>query len=85
MLGRQRGCTDRFHLCAAKEMRAKLLLEQVQARERAEQARAAAAAAKNAHLLEELDAFRGKHLDPNAHHWDEVRRSRCSLPRVRGY
>lgn len=25
----------------------------------------------------EADAFRGVHLDPNAHHWDEV-----SLPRV---
>lgn len=49
----------------------------MQARERAEQARAALAAAKNAHLLEELDAFRGKHLDPNAHHWDEVRSSRA--------
>lgn len=23
--------------------------------------------------LEEADAFRGVHLDPNAHHWDEVR------------
>lgn len=23
--------------------------------------------------LEEADAFRGLHLDPNAHHWDEVR------------
>lgn len=22
---------------------------------------------------EEADAFRGVHLDPNAHHWDEVR------------
>lgn len=23
---------------------------------------------------EDADAFRGVHLDPNAHHWDEVRR-----------
>jgi hypothetical protein len=28
-------------------------------------------------LRAEADAFRGVHLDPNAHHWDEVR-----LPRV---
>ncbi|GAA5990691.1 hypothetical protein JCM10908_003192 [Rhodotorula pacifica] len=55
----------------AKELRAKALLEQIQARERAEQARAAHAAAKNARMLEELDTFRGKHLDPNAAHWDE--------------
>ncbi|GAA5828987.1 hypothetical protein JCM11251_004089 [Rhodosporidiobolus azoricus] len=55
----------------AKEARARALMEQVQARERALQARAAAAAAQNAHLLEGLDAFRGVHLDPNASHWDE--------------
>lgn len=24
-------------------------------------------------LLETADAFRGVHLDPNAHHWDDVR------------
>lgn len=48
-------------------------MEQMQARERALQARAAAAAAQNANLLQNLDAFRGVHLDPNAHHWDEVR------------
>lgn len=24
-------------------------------------------------LEEEADTFRGVHLDPNAHHWDEVR------------
>ena len=47
-------------------------MEQMQARERALQARAAAAAAQNANLLQNLDAFRGVHLDPNAHHWDEV-------------
>lgn len=23
--------------------------------------------------MEEADTFRGVHLDPNAHHWDEVR------------
>ncbi|GAA5998096.1 uncharacterized protein JCM10292_002319 [Rhodotorula paludigena] len=55
----------------AKEERARQLNEQVQAREKAAQARQAAQAAQNAHLLEELDAFRGKHLDPNAAHWDE--------------
>ncbi|GAA5885055.1 hypothetical protein JCM6882_007211 [Rhodosporidiobolus microsporus] len=55
----------------AKEARARAVMEQMQARERAMQARAAAAAAQNAHLLEGLDAFRGVHLDPNAAHWDE--------------
>lgn len=53
-------------------MRAAAVLEQIQSRDRAIQARAAAAAAANAHLLEGLDAFRGVHLDPNASHWDEV-------------
>jgi hypothetical protein len=24
-------------------------------------------------IIQELDSFRGSHLDPNAHHWDEVR------------
>jgi hypothetical protein len=57
---------------SAKELRAKALLEQMQARERLEQARAAQLAEKNARMLEELDTFRGKHLDPNAAHWDEV-------------
>lgn len=56
----------------AKTLRAAALAEQIQARDRAIQARAAAAAAANAHLLEGLDAFRGVHLDPNASHWDEV-------------
>lgn len=56
----------------AKHLRATALLEQMQSRDRAVQARAAAAAAANAHLLEGLDAFRGVHLDPNASHWDEV-------------
>ncbi|GAA6035028.1 hypothetical protein JCM8097_002150 [Rhodosporidiobolus ruineniae] len=55
----------------AKEARARAIAEQMQARERAMAERAAAAAAHNAHLLEELDAFRGVHLDPNAAHWDE--------------
>ncbi|KPV76881.1 uncharacterized protein RHOBADRAFT_51866 [Rhodotorula graminis WP1] len=56
----------------AKDARQKAVADQVQARERASQARATAAAAHNAHLLEELDAFRGVHLDPNATHWDEA-------------
>ncbi|GAA5911027.1 hypothetical protein JCM8208_003961 [Rhodotorula glutinis] len=56
----------------AKDARQKAVADQVQARERASQARAAAAAAHNAHLLEELDAFRGVHLNPNAAHWDEA-------------
>ncbi|KAM0751696.1 hypothetical protein T439DRAFT_216724 [Meredithblackwellia eburnea MCA 4105] len=56
----------------AKALRAQRLLEQMQSRDRAIQARAAAAAAANAHLLEGLDAFRGVHLDPNASHWDEM-------------
>lgn len=30
-----------------------------------------AAANKQARMVE-ADAFRGIHLDPNAHHWDEV-------------
>ncbi|GAA6062688.1 hypothetical protein JCM10212_004746 [Sporobolomyces blumeae] len=55
----------------AKEARARAIAEQMQARERAMQARAAAAAAREANLLQNLDAFRGVHLDPNAHHWDE--------------
>ncbi|KAK4705177.1 uncharacterized protein P7C70_g1040, partial [Phenoliferia sp. Uapishka_3] len=55
----------------AKNFRAQALLEQMQSRDRAVQARAAAAAAANAHLLEGLDAFRGVHLDPNASHWDD--------------
>ncbi|ORY90739.1 hypothetical protein BCR35DRAFT_299305 [Leucosporidium creatinivorum] len=55
----------------AKNLRAQAILEQMQSRDRAVQARAAAAAAANAHLLEGLDAFRGVHLDPNASHWDE--------------
>jgi hypothetical protein len=56
----------------AKNLRAQAIIEQMQSRDRAVQARAAAAAAANAHLLEGLDAFRGVHLDPNASHWDEV-------------
>jgi hypothetical protein len=28
----------------------------------------------------EADAFRGVHLDPNAHHWDEVRKTISLLP-----
>jgi hypothetical protein len=57
----------------AKLARAAAVLEQAQSKERAIAARAAAAAATNAHLLEGLDAFRGTHLDPNASHWDDVR------------
>ena len=30
------------------------------------------AAHKQADLIAEEDTFRGVHLDPNAHHWDEV-------------
>lgn len=56
----------------AKTIRAAALVEQVQSRDRAVQARAAAAAAANATLLQGLDAFRGLHLDPNASHWDDV-------------
>ncbi|KAL8291707.1 hypothetical protein RQP46_001965 [Phenoliferia psychrophenolica] len=55
----------------AKTLRAAALLEQMQSKDRAIQARAAAQAAANAHLLEGLDAFRGVHLDPNASHWDD--------------
>ena len=62
----------------AKTMRAAALVEQVQTRDRAVQARAAAAAAANATLLQGLDAFRGVHLDPNASHWDEVRLGRLA-------
>ena len=32
-----------------------------------------AAALSRQARLEEADTFRGVHLDPNAHHWDEVR------------
>ncbi|KAK4050536.1 hypothetical protein OIO90_005003 [Microbotryomycetes sp. JL221] len=51
----------------AKDARAQAIAEQMAAKEKALQARAAA----NAHLLEQLDTFRGVHLDPNAAHWDE--------------
>jgi hypothetical protein len=34
---------------------------------------AASAAANKQARMEEADTFRGVHLDPNAHHWDEVR------------
>ncbi|BGP37370.1 hypothetical protein JCM10449v2_001276 [Rhodotorula kratochvilovae] len=57
---------------SAKDVRQKVVAVQSEARDRASQARAAATAAHNAHLLEELDAFRGVHLDPNAAHWDEA-------------
>lgn len=33
---------------------------------------AEAAAANKQARMEEADTFRGVHLDPNAHHWDEV-------------
>jgi hypothetical protein len=33
----------------------------------------ASAAANKQARMEEADTFRGVHLDPNAHHWDEVR------------
>ncbi|GAA6047704.1 hypothetical protein JCM3770_001731 [Rhodotorula araucariae] len=56
----------------AKDTRQKVVAAQSDARDRASQARAAATAAQNAHLLEELDTFRGVHLDPNAAHWDEA-------------
>jgi len=36
------------------------------------QAAKEAAAEKSQAVLLELDAFRGVHLDPNAHHWDDV-------------
>ncbi|GAA5932978.1 hypothetical protein JCM10213_009257 [Rhodosporidiobolus nylandii] len=74
-MGRRMDMTSDFPTAAeaahAKEARARALAEQMQAREKEMQARAAAAAAHNAHLLEELDAFRGVHLNPNAAHWDE--------------
>jgi len=38
-----------------------------------ENAEAAIIAAANKQArIEEADTFRGVHLDPNAHHWDEV-------------
>lgn len=37
-----------------------------------DQAKPAVDAAANQARLEEADTFRGVHLDPNAHHWDEV-------------
>jgi serine/arginine repetitive matrix protein 2 len=37
-----------------------------------EVAAAEAIAAHNQARMEEADTFRGVHLDPNAHHWDEV-------------
>jgi hypothetical protein len=39
---------------------------------KSQQVAAEAAAAYRQHLMEDLDAFRGVHLNPNAH-WDEVR------------
>ena len=38
-------------------------------------AAAEAAEAQKQALLETADAFRGVHLDPNAHHWDDVNES----------
>ena len=38
---------------------------------------AQSAALQKQAMRAEADAFRGVHLDPNAHHWDEV-----SLPRI---
>lgn len=38
----------------------------------AKQKAAATSAAAQQARLEELDAFRGAHLNPNAHHWDDV-------------
>jgi len=38
-----------------------------------QQKAAAAEAAAEAAQKESADAFRGLHLDPKAHHWDEVR------------
>lgn len=29
--------------------------------------------------MEEADTFRGVHLDPNAHHWDDVRSAQIVL------
>ena len=40
---------------------------------KADEAKATSETAAKQLRLEEADAFRGIHLDPNAHHWDEVR------------
>jgi hypothetical protein len=40
-----------------------------------------AAADKQARSVE-ADTFRGVHLDPNAHHWDEVGLIDCTLSRI---
>lgn len=64
-------------LAADKRLKAQSMAAAIAAREKAVQDRAAASAAYNAHLLETLDGFRGTHLDPNAHHWDEVSARKC--------
>jgi len=63
---RDRGLTTR----AGKELKATAAAATAQARLEAE-------AAREAHkqsLLQDLDSFRGAARDPNAAHWDEVRR-----------
>jgi serine/arginine repetitive matrix protein 2 len=42
------------------------------ARSRAQELEAIAQAEKKQAMMQQADAFRGVHLDPNAHHWDEV-------------
>lgn len=39
---------------------------------KADEARVTSETAAKQLRLEEADAFRGIHLDPNAHHWDDV-------------
>ena len=41
-----------------------------------------AAEAQKQAMNETADAFRGVHLDPNAHHWDEVLTPRFQLDNV---
>lgn len=59
-----------------KELKARALATALAAKEAKDKssklAAAEAAAAYRKHLIEDLDAFRGTHLDPNANHWDEV-------------
>lgn len=55
---------------AAEAVRSTLALESAK-KSKSEEAAKSTEAAKQARL-EDADAFRGVHLDPNAHHWDEM-------------
>lgn len=53
-----------YHIAVATSVRQAKIHDSIEAAE--------TAAANKQARLEEADTFRGVHLDPNAHHWDEV-------------